>query len=266
MKRVIPVILITAMLLSLCGCTCIPALPGMEQLIPNKNTDTIGHEPAETLPTEGSTPVEMTEVTEPVATVPAIEIPEDMLAKFTAEDMYRINIFLSNFSEQNFKGYPTDDASLLNFGHIYAGINNSNVVQSDSESYWIAKADMDSILTRFFGKTVNVADPSQLTTPYGTPIRLSDGKYHFPLASGESYSYCSIVTSMIPNGNGEYAVTFDVYQGIHHESMSPYYSYTSAQAKADSILTYCYSGSAIVRDYTRSNGQATYQLLAYVRQ
>lgn len=205
---------------------------------------------------ENTTESTQTPVTEAPANI-------DLLDSFSDDEIYQINIFLSNFSEQRFKAYPCSDYDLLFFGYMYAKVNNREVLGNTSTDYYVNKANMDSILKRFFGTTVEVADGTVLDE-HNYPVTYRDGTYYYPAADGASVSYCSIATSMVDNGNGTYTVTFDNYQGVEpHMSMSPYYGMTDAQASARSDIEKYGSGTAVVRDYTRSNGVESYQLISY---
>lgn len=204
-------------------------------------------------------PPETTAVTIPSTGTYEPEVPYgvNLLGSFTSEDMYRINVFLSNFSEQNFKGYPCSDRDMVDFGFIYAKINNGEVFYSKDGYYCVDKVDMDSILKRFFGKTAGIPESDN-------HMHYSDGTYYCPAADGESYAYCSVATSMVKQNDGTYQVEFAVYANVNpHDSMSDFYRMTSSQAAFDSRLVYQYSGSAVVRDYVRSNGVESYQLISY---
>lgn len=187
----------------------------------------------------------------------------NLLENFSSDDMYRINIFLSNFSEARFQGYPCSEYDMLMFGYKYAKVNNREVLGNTDADYYINKANMDSILKRFFGTTVNLSEGTVLNER-NYPVTYRDGAYYYPAADGASVSYCSIATSMVKNADGTYTVTFHNYEHVNpHESMSAYYSLTDAQASARSDIQKYGSGTAVVRDYTRSNGVETYQLVSY---
>jgi len=219
-------------------------------------------------PTAGTT--EGTEATteatqQPTGSVqPVVPSGRNMLDRFSSDDMYKINVFLSNFSEQNFKEYPCGDERMIHFGYIFAKINGGGMVYSEPGYYCVSKSDMDYILNRFFGKTVDLQDPCTVNGPYNNWCEYRGGVYYFPAADGEGYGYCSVATSMVDNGNGTYTVTFNVYSHVNpHESMSPYYSMTPAQAAGSSDLVLKQTGTAVVRDYIRNGGIETYQLISY---
>ena len=198
-----------------------------------------------------------TETTKPTEQPAGQEASRNLLDSFNSDDMYRINIFLSNFSEQGFQVYPCSDYRMLMFGYKYAKINNREVLNSNSTHYYISQSNMDSILNRFFGRSVSLTYGEVLNED-NYPVTYQDSTYYFPGADGESVSYCTVATKMVDNGNGTYTVNFDVYGHVNpHESMSGYYSYTSAQARNASDLEYQYSGEAVVYDYIHSGNIET---------
>ena len=214
---------------------------------------------------EGNEPAEeATEATtEPATEAPA---PKNLLEDFGRDEMYRINVFLSNFSEQWFEAYPCKDGAAITFAYLFAKYNGDGMVKVSGHNYYISKSDVDAVTTRFFGKTIAVADPSTLTDAYNQTFSYSGGNFYFPAADGASISYCTVATSMVDNGNQTYTVTFDVYGHVTpHESMSSFYNITSQEAKFNSLLEYQYSGVAVVRDYVRSGNIQTYQLISYSR-
>ena len=177
--------------------------------------------------------------------------------------LYKINVFLSNFAEQGFSAYPCSDYDLLMFGYMFAKINNRQVLGSTNTHYYVNKADMDSILNRFFGCTVNLMEGTVLDER-NYPVTYQEGAYFYPGADGASVSYCAVVTSMTENSDGTYDVAFDVYEHVEpHASMSSYYELNAGEARNCADLKFRYSGNAVVRDYVRSGNIETYQLISY---
>ena len=181
---------------------------------------------------------------------------------------YRINIFLSNFSEQYFDSYPADDFAMLHFAYLYNKINARENITSENYDYCISADIVDETTNRFFGKTVARQTLSH-TDEWGFEhiFEYRDGKYCTPAADGEIYNSFSVVSKMTQLESGTYLVYFDVYAldyevFFEHGLTSSYYSLTAAQAAADSDLIYCYSGCATVTDYSLGD-YPTYQLLAY---
>ena len=230
---------------------CLEILQAMMDEEPKKETDI-----QITAPTETTAPTE-----QPAGQ----EASRNLLDSFNSDEMYRINVFLSNFSEQRFDVYPCSDYDLLMYGYSFAKVNNRDMLGSNSTDYYMNKVDMDYILNRFFGRTVYLTDGTVLNEQ-NYPVTYTNGAYYWPAADGASYSYCSVATSMVKNADDTYTVTFDIYEHVYpHESMSPYYSYTAAQAAASGELVKYGSGTAVVRDHVRDGGIETYQLLSYNR-
>jgi len=234
---------------------CLELVQSMMNEETQKETATV---PTVVTPTTGAT--------QQTTGVVAPEVPYgvNLLDSFNSDEMYRINVFLSNFSEQRFDVYPCSDYDLLMYGYSFAKVNNRDMLGSNSTDYYMNKADMDYILNRFFGRTVYLMDGTVLDER-NYPVTYTNGAYYWPAADGASYSYCSVATNMVKNANGTYTVTFDIYEHIYpHESMSPYYSYTAAQAAASGDLVKYGSGTAVVRDHVRDGGIETYQLISYI--
>ena len=219
---------------------------------------------APTAPTEAPT-----EVTSPTATTePFGELvsSNNLLMGFSRDDIYLINIFLSNFAEQNFQKYPCDNYALVQFAFLFAKYNANSMVSLAGNEYVMTNSDVAYVTNRFFGQIIYLDDPTTLSGPYGQVITFSNNKFYYPAADGASISYCSFASNMTRNSDGTYTVLFDVYSHIDpHESMSAFYSMTWNEAKSDSRLQYVYSGTAVVRDYIREDGVSTYQLISYSR-
>ena len=268
MKRTLALILTLLLVFSLAGCTFPDVfrfgkqLDKADQIIP----EVFGE--AESKPEEATpAPTEATEPPTAVTEAPTEPVVQsNLLDSFSRDEMHRINIFLSNFSEQNFDTYPCDDYAVATFAFLFAKYNGGDMVKVSEAYYYITDSDMDAVTNRFFGKKLNLQDPSTLTGEYGQTISYHDGAYYFPAADGASVSYCTIATSMVDNGDETYSVTFDVYGHVSpHESMASFYSMTGSEAKSESQLEYLYSGKAVVRDYVRSGNIPTYQLISYSR-
>lgn len=217
-------------------------------------TPTGATEPTEA-PTAAPTEAPTTAPTE-APTVPA----QGNVIPLTDTIRQRINVFLSNFSEQGFDHYPADNYNLLQFGYMYCKINRSEKLGTTDSTYYVKKTDMDTFLKDFFGKTA----PGQGYDGYGPydSIIFENNAYHFPAADGECVDYLSIVSEMTKNSNGTYDVEFDIYLA-EEGTQSSYYKLTAEQAAKSGKLQWCGSGSAIVRDYTRSTGKVSYQLIRY---
>ena len=232
-----------------------------------------------------TTPVE----TEPVVTEPAPIEPEpmptepepvvtepeptftDLTKNFSREEWKRINIFLSNFSEIGFTDYngKSDDEEfdLLYFGFLHLKINDPSKVEYDDYYCGVSQANMDKCLNRFFGRTVPEGGYSRSYGGYSVNIHYWDGAFRFAAGEGEAYNYLSVVYQMQKTDHNTYLVWFDVFELDIEEYFDKgisdsYYSMTYSEAVSSSKLTYCYTGTAEVRDY-ESGSFKSYQLISY---
>lgn len=220
-------------------------------------------EPATEATTEASTAA--------TESVDAMDGGKNITWELSAEDWYRINIFLSNFSEQSFATYTSYDAyAMVHFAYLHNAINKPDNVRYDSSSYsfTISGDTVDQTLYRFFGETAEHTNLSKTYTGgFTQTIEYHDGAYYFPAASGEFYGYISVATSVYRNGDGTYLVGFDVYAldmdtYFNYGISSDYYYLTASTVSSHSELSYCYSGVAFVSDYD-GGSYTSYQLISY---
>ena len=209
----------------------------------------------ETQPTVPSEPV----VTEPVES--------EALLK---DNQRKINVFLSNFAESYFDEYPCNDYSLLSFGRVHYSLNDWEKVYSNwEEDYeYVKKSDMDRLLKDFFGKTVTPKDDYVIyydgSNFSDEIVYMDDGYYYYEVGYGEFYDYVAIAKAMVDNGDGTYTVAFDIYAADVEEGLDDSdYSYTAEKAARSSKLDRCKTGTAVVKEHTRSTGKESYQLIEY---
>ena len=249
-----------------------------ESEIPETTTEPTTEEPTTEATTAAPTTQPTTQAPTTEATTQTEAEPEEtaragngasLTHSFDASDWYRINIFLSNFSEQGFGTLDHNDAfSLVKFAYLHNQINNPDNLNYSSGSYVMSTEVTDSTLLRFFGHTVEHDTLSKTYSGgYTETINYGVYGYYFPAASGEFNGYLSIADSMYDNGDGTYNVYFSVYEVNWEEYnnygiSSEYYYLTNYEAAANWALEYCYSGSAQVRDYD-GGSYRSYQLLSY---
>jgi len=215
------------------------------------------------------TPTQTDPVTDPIETFPVPTVPTEVtepvqIQLLTEENQQRINIFLSNFAEQNMTAYPADSYSKLNFGYIFCKINFSSKLQSDSSGYYILKEDMDQVLMDYLGTTVH-PDDNYVVYEDGSrdaQIIFNGFRYEFALADGVMYNSLAIASSMTDNGDGTYHVIFDIYEAPWGVEKSDY-ELTAREASEASHLHRTGEGYATVRDHLRSTGKQSYILLDY---
>ncbi len=204
------------------------------------------------------------EAEQPTSIVPTEEAESqgvEMIQGFDAKARRRINIFLSNFSEQHFGSLDkTDRNALVFFAYMHNKINIPSSITADGGYYVINKDTVDQTLYRFFGFTIEHNTTAQ--------FKYRNNAYYTPAADGEAFCYFTVATEMYDQGDGTYLVYFEVYAldvdvyfqyGITNE----YYELSIADARSRSDVSYCYSGSAIVCDYD-GGSFTSYQTIDYI--
>lgn len=178
--------------------------------------------------------------------------------RFGSNGQYRINIFLSNFSEQYYQYYnPNDKEALINFAYHFLKINNYSALEydeADPTRIMLPSGTVDQVLYRFFGRT----------------IEHTESAYYFPMADGESYSRFSVATIMASNGDGTYKVAFNIFElsptSYYYDSVSSdYYYLTPSGVWQHAEVSYCGSGSAVIREVV-NGGYTSYQVISYYSQ
>ncbi len=174
---------------------------------------------------------------------------------------YRLNRFISYFTEQPFGTYNAEDTDntdvLLRFAYYYLRINEPDAlepVQDGTSRVLLRVEDADRVLYRFFGKTV------EHTEDY----------YYFPMTEGELYPSFSIVGGISENGDGTYRIGFTrwgLYSEERRYDIVPdecYYLSCETQDAYEyrSDLCYACSGTAVIRECTDGEN-TTYQLISY---
>lgn len=257
----------------LAGCADLESMiPGMGRLDPallDRAPETAGapdNTPATAAPTVPAST--MPAETEPNATEPAPTEPAPTEAAKPAnllkQNQKKINVFLSNFAEAYFEEFPASDYDMLQFVYIYCMINNDKKIKYDDDVDYIVKKDVDTIIKDFFGKKITPDEEGEwFYDDYPEFGVMFDGKrYEFEPGGGENYDRMAVAKSMIDNGDGTYTVEFDIYYA-ENGLKSSYYEYTAAKAADSSKLERVARGTAVVREYTRSTGKESYQLIKY---
>jgi len=189
----------------------------------------------------------------------------NLLLRYSQEQHRLLNVFLSNFSEVGWETYPASDAQILEFAYLRLMFNWSNTINKTGDGVSVIKySDVSWLLERDLGIRPPV-DDFAYTNQYGDIVAEYIDKEEIYLFYGQLESvrdYVTIAESLVRNSNGTYTVTFSAYTCSVSPSRTQYL-YTAAEAAAAPELTYAYSGTAVVRDYRRSDGVDTYQLLEY---
>ena len=194
----------------------------------------------------------------------------------TADEQYRVNLFLSNFSEQGaFVGEGFDHSSwkvedAVGWVFVWCKINRQSAVKSsgDGSYYTLTLDEANGILSKYLDIKLTEAQVSGLEPgAWGGYSHYASGTLYFIAADGETYPYFTVVTRLERLPDGTYRATFRNYlldyeiyfdKGIE----TKYYRLTAAEAQERSELTLHASGVAILRGI-EENGIRTYQLISY---
>lgn len=278
-KKFLAVLILLFVTVGLCGCTLVPFVGRKVTNVPEKvitdNGDSGDVEfPEVDSDDEVNTPeIPEDDIEEDVEedveedNDPVIDDMEDsedkqgnLLDSMSYDEKYEVNIFLSNFSEALYGlGGCNDVEDKLSFAYNHCRVNNRNAdLYSGNGKYGINSSDVDTVLKRFFGKTI------PHTTPAGADMwTYENGYFVFPAADGESHAYFSIATDMKSNGNGTYTVAFNTYfnsNGPHDPIDSSWYGYSDVEA--GQYFEFSYDGTAVIRPKTY-NGSKTYEIISY---
>lgn len=189
----------------------------------------------------------------------------NLLLRYSQEEYRLLNVFLSNFSEVGWETYPASDDQILEFAYLRLMFNWPDTIEKmESGGSVIAYSDVAWLLERYLGIRPPV-DGSVYTNRYGDVVAEYDYEEELYLFYGQLESirdYVTVAESLTRNSNGTYTVTFSAYTCSVKPSRTQYL-YTASDAFVAPELTYAYSGTAVVRDYRRSDGVDTYQLLEY---
>lgn len=217
----------------------------------------------------------------------ANEVSQTALA-LSGEDRYRINIFLSNFSEQHFHegviaepehredpcftAQSADAMELLSFAWHYAKINQSayESISLENSFYYAVSVDtIEALSLRFFGRSISEA--VQDAGASGA-LRIKDGKVCFPAADGETYNRLTVLDQAVEQSDGSIKVDFSIYstdidesivwpgRTIHNKSL---YYFTPEEAAGHAMLHYEHGGEAVIQPYTAENGTEAFLLVSY---
>ncbi len=236
---------------------------------PSPDTDLVVISPATEAPaTSSPSPVPVTPGPSPSP------VPEGTAVALEGDLLYRVNIFLSNFSEQGAKSFNSStvaDDYIIRLVEIYCKINHNACIHYENGEECLSLADANLYLERFFGRTVHPYDGAEYLLDAWHSFRYSDGCFRFPAADGESYNKFTVAYEMNANQDGTYTVQFQVYElGLEEYWNTPgvddsFYRINNDQA-GDMVWDYrilpVQGGTAVLRDYN-FNGRATYQILSY---
>ncbi len=223
-----------------------------------------------------------------------VEIP------ISKNEQYKLNIFLSNFSEQwfnevyiwdenshkrilaseRFESQTADSMDLVNFAWLYAKLNTDSIekIQYGGDSYYGINIDtINSITQQFFDRSIHLEDiQSEIKdTSNSFQYRVINNAICTPAAAGETYNNMTIAEKAYDLGNGKMRITFSIYSitdigGSNSIVLSSgtiqdkkVYYYSSKEADTHRYFEYHLSGVAVVQPHKTESGKETYQLISY---
>ncbi len=127
--------------------------------------------------------------------------------KLNSEEMKKLNIFFSNFSEVNLKPFTEGkiaDDDLINFGVLHLYKNNLGMFEKvDAGNFKIKEDKVSASVQKYFSKNIG----SHKST---SEFKYKNGFYFIEIADGEAYTF-SQVESLTDIGNDRYVAYVNVY-------------------------------------------------------
>ena len=128
----------------------------------------------------------------------------------SSDTQYKANLFLSNFSEQRYRGNPDySSAEYAHFAMEWMEVNKYKELMYKDNYSWLSQEQISKILDRYFGTVLCEEDFYRAgdNNVYGGIIKKDkDGKAYYcePLADGEMYlnNAFSVVSSIEDLGSG----------------------------------------------------------------
>ncbi len=190
-------------------------------------------------------------------------------ADLTAELQNKLNVFLSNFSEQDYKQGGAWEASMAHFALQWSRLNKGlKAVTKDGKSYYrLSHGDINNVLQRYFGTNLEEGElyrSGEDNVFGGYTVHEDDNNYYCePAADGEMYANnaFSVVTSVEELGNSrpdEYLrVSYKVYRldteaYDEHGIGSEQYRLSAAEAgklAENGSLCEAYEGTAVIEHF-----------------
>lgn len=259
MKKLISLFAVLAVVFSLAGCEITNNASNMTEEPGNtsQNTDITAPEVEETDPV-----IEQTqgEVTEPEKDDGSVRIDPEM--------QLRLNLFLSSFAEAQITQYPCCDYHKIQFVLEHCRINGIGEVEYTDDQVRLGESTVDSILNTYTGAAIaaeNGQNQYHDCTGSGAVVTYRDNSYYCPAEQSESVVYIAVADRMTENEDGTYLVSYHVYEfdsDFDSYDFSGIYQYTTDEAIYDWNLATRYEAEAVIRDYFRSDGKASYQLIS----
>ena len=165
--------------------------------------------------------------------------------EMSKELQHDFNIFLSNFSEQNYDCAGYNPAEWAHFTLVWKLLNDPSGLKYENGRTWIDQSSVNKILGRYFGSNLEEGDffGVEADNPYNGTIEISEDNtawYTEPSIDGETYlgNAFTVVTDLqrIPGDNYDFLrAEFIIYavNDLEYEDYgvsNTYYSLTAAEA------------------------------------
>ena len=270
MKRMMCMLLVLTLMLSACGQPQNPE--------PTQPTEAPVLQQTEAATEEATLSVE--EATEPVADYADYTEPVSLASK---EDRKKINIFLSNFSEQWFHEFDEvrmqaqdrvfhtasgETWEFVRFAFLWYSLNSYKsfgYLDLDYGMEYLTRDQINQALERYFG--ISLSQKAFDDWDYENAVwdyQMMDDKILIPVADGESYPNFSVAQQMWGNGQGEYLVRFTVFAleeastGGNRVTGERWYAMSWEEASVSAEMTKDMDGYAVVKE-----DQGSYRLVTY---
>lgn len=259
MKRLISFLIVLAVVFSLTGCNLLPNKDGKTDDGSDSVSDNSGDNDSQVSETDPVIDESQDESTEP---------EDEEKDKIDPQIQHRINLFLSNFAQAQISQYPCCEYHMLRFVLRHCQINDLGDLEYADNAVHFSKATVDSVLDTYLGTTLTENGENYAyndCSGSGATITFSENLYHCPADEDESSVYVAVADSITENEDGTHTVNFRVYE-LNSEyasyDYSAIYQYSSDEAVYDWNLSTVYKAEAVVRDYYRADGEASYQLIS----
>lgn len=256
MKRLTSICVLLLMILSFAGCDILPVLKP-DSGTPTQNPETLNQGVEETDP-----------VVEPTQGIVEDQVFDDGSIRIDSETQYKLNLFLSNFAEAQIKEYPCCDYHKLKFVQDHCQINGVGELDYADNNVHFSKATADSILNTYVGTVIVESGEYKEYSDCagsGAVITFSENSYSGVSDGAKTAVYVAVAERLHPEADGTYTVKYRVYSldpDFTSYDYSAIYAYTLDEAIYDWNLSEVYRAEAVVRDYVRSGGQKSYQLIS----
>lgn len=265
MRKRLSSLVLCLVLLCLAGCTggrSDAAAPTPDEPTPTASPSATPAPPATPTPTLTPVPTltgpQITPT--PIPSAPP-NVPGLQGEPLSAELQGRMNLFLSNFSEQQLQRYEREespDSEVIEFAYRQLRINAPGSFTYPTSGWEAISADtLERAAERFFGRT-----PERQSTDW---LTYENGTYLAQAADGQMVNYVTVADTCTVRQDGTYRVFFTVYEVDENRLSGGYsslYELTPEQAAEESCLSVLCSGTAALEDSTY-NGGASFHLLRY---